>query len=768
MRTVFLVLLVMTIVAEPGSGRPADQTLPGSRLALLYDSLSNPIPDREMAAEISDILLIRGGQEILLAKGVFRLFKPVAGKVFGAVFTGEGRFTLYPPTDSEREEFGRQTKLTLTDGRYEWAFTRAVFWFQDTLLGELGGGLRYAAREVSREEDDIVRRSRLYATEKTNQNRIYDLITELEEPSPRPFLFAHFAMPDKKEVFLEFNPRRFEEVAFYRPPFEGITGSVWWLEMVNSFHALEEYASAGEYALSGEKKDRFDWISNTIGLAARKSGDVDAHATVVLRATGPGSRLLDFLLDPVLVLDSVTLPGGARAGFHRADEAWSGAVLLPPSDSGEWTIRFHYHGEYLRPRGLRRASGTLFVPRSSGTTGWYPAPGGMDRMSFDVTFTVPDDLTVVAPGRLVSDSAAAGLRTSRYATKAPDLICSFSLGHFEKQAVQLSDTEVTVTVYDLGTGESERIGRDCANSFRLYTHLFGPPPFAELRVTGGPMTHGQAFQEFIHLPWFEEFVGEKKSAIALGRAHEVAHAWWGHAVGWASYHDQWISEAFAEYSALLYAPFVLKQDEEFFEKLRDWRDRVAGARKYSLGSGARLGSVWLGYRTSTSQTRGDYSLSTYVKGAWVIHMLRMMMIDLTTRNEDGFLAMMRDFYGRYAGKDPTTQDFIELVSRHFGSDMKWFFDQWIYGTEIPVLRCGRTIARTPEGKYSVTLSVAQEGVSKPFLLYLPFELRYGNGTAARARLKIDRAKQEFNYILDQEPVEVRFNILESLLCPVEE
>ena len=36
-------------------------------------------------------------------------------------------------------------------------------------------------------------------------------------------------------------------------------------------------------------------------------------------------------------------------------------------------------------------------------------------------------------------------------------------------------------------------------------------------------------------------------------AHEVAHQWWGHAVGWKNYHEQWISEGFAQYFAALYA-----------------------------------------------------------------------------------------------------------------------------------------------------------------------------------------------------------------------
>ena len=36
-------------------------------------------------------------------------------------------------------------------------------------------------------------------------------------------------------------------------------------------------------------------------------------------------------------------------------------------------------------------------------------------------------------------------------------------------------------------------------------------------------------------------------------AHEIAHQWWGQAVGWKNYHEQWLSEGFAQYFAVLYA-----------------------------------------------------------------------------------------------------------------------------------------------------------------------------------------------------------------------
>ena len=43
-------------------------------------------------------------------------------------------------------------------------------------------------------------------------------------------------------------------------------------------------------------------------------------------------------------------------------------------------------------------------------------------------------------------------------------------------------------------------------------------------------------------------------------AHEIAHQFWGGAVGWESYHEQWISEGFAQYFALLYAERSLDAD----------------------------------------------------------------------------------------------------------------------------------------------------------------------------------------------------------------
>src|SRR5205085_1968008 len=76
--------------------------------------------------------------------------------------------------------------------------------------------------------------------------------------------------------------------------------------------------------------------------------------------------------------------------------------------------------------------------------------------------------------------------------------------------------------------------------------------------------------------------------------HEVAHQWWGQAVGWKNYHEQWLSEGFAQYFAALYAQ-QRRGDEAFQQMLRQFR-------RWALDMSDQ-GPISLGYRLG--QMRGD-------------------------------------------------------------------------------------------------------------------------------------------------------------------
>ena len=51
----------------------------------------------------------------------------------------------------------------------------------------------------------------------------------------------------------------------------------------------------------------------------------------------------------------------------------------------------------------------------------------------------------------------------------------------------------------------------------------------------------------------------------------------------------------------------------------------------------------MGYRLNSSDTPMDYRLLVYEKGAFILHMIRMMLADLETGNDHRFRELMRQF-----------------------------------------------------------------------------------------------------------------------------
>jgi aminopeptidase N len=104
--------------------------------------------------------------------------------------------------------------------------------------------------------------------------------------------------------------------------------------------------------------------------------------------------------------------------------------------------------------------------------------------------------------------------------------------------------------------------------------------------------------------------------------HEVAHQWWGHAVGWASYHDQWLSEGFAEFSAALFIQQATKDwHKDFVEFCEGLRKRIVDKNQWGV-SPNEAGPIWLGERLISSRTASAYHSVTYGKGAYILAMLR--------------------------------------------------------------------------------------------------------------------------------------------------
>ena len=143
------------------------------------------------------------------------------------------------------------------------------------------------------------------------------------------------------------------------------------------------------------------------------------------------------------------------------------------------------------------------------------------------------------------------------------------------------------------------------------------------------------------------------------------------------------------------------------------------------------------------------------------------MLDLKTMNEDRFTETMQDFYRSYQGKRASTADFRRVVERHAGTDMGWFFDQWIYGTALPTYRVAHRTEPIEGGQFRVRLQVQQDGVPDNFVAYVPVTLDLGKDRVARVRVKVAGPRSELELPpMPAEPRAVRFNDLEGVLAEV--
>ena len=222
--------------------------------------------------------------------------------------------------------------------------------------------------------------------------------------------------------------------------------------------------------------------------------------------------------------------------------------------------------------------------------------------------------------------------------------------------------------------------------------MIGPFPFSSLALTQRPGTDSQGWPGIIFLSSYVYLTSAQREAqhvsgpdnVLYGDVmmpHEVAHQWFGDRMSWASYHEQWLLEAIANYSALMLLEQRRPADEQVM--LQAYRQLLASKSKDGL-SFVEAGPVTLGVRLTSSKFPAGYEVITYGRGTWLLHMLREMFRDAsrTAENPDGsdqvFLALLRNLYDRYQGKEITNADFERAVEEVLPKSL-WFENRQITG-----------------------------------------------------------------------------------------
>ena len=239
--------------------------------------------------------------------------------------------------------------------------------------------------------------------------------------------------------------------------------------------------------------------------------------------------------------------------------------------------------------------------------------------------------------------------------------------------------ELSVKANPRQVGRARVLAEQASSILQFYSSIVGEAPYpsftlavTENEVPGG---HSPAYFAVLNqvLPnapvvWRNDPVNFE-SYPSFYIAHELAHQWWGQAVGWKNYHEQWLSEGFAQYFAALYAEKQLNGN--VFESV------LRQMRRSAIETSSQ-GPIYLGYRLG--HIRGErqvFRALVYNKAAMVLHMLRRLVGD------DPFFWGVRRFYAEWRFKKAGTDDFRTAMEATTGRDLGAFFEAWIHGAGIP-------------------------------------------------------------------------------------
>lgn len=748
------------------------RSLVAASAADVGDQVEHIALDAGECYRVLDLNFAKEDIKIYLASGYLIFARPIAGAHLGAIFVtsevaGDADVLLMPPTRSERASLAKFTNSPTLEEH----FKTAAFIFTDGTGDQLFAELQ--SNPAAKKSPDmgaliVERWTSVLANLVTSfETRVvYDILLDRRDNG----LFYMAVSGVKLDNFdVLYDPTAQDQIRAgkltyrdNRPYFD-----TWTSFQARSFRSA---AGAGSAALARGVRYVLDHVRIETTIAPDLTMQAVTRGTLTLPDQPPES-VIPFSLSTNMRITSASVDGRPMEIFDRAslranlianqeDRQFLLVSETPLDPSVPHEVEIHHEGAVIR-----NAGNDVYYVGSRGT--WYPRAGA-DLAMYELTFRYPKTLTVAATGKTVEDRTEGDWRITRLKTDTPVRFAGFNLGEF--QSVVVERNGYTINLYANRRLESaltsrpapaiavpedqfprprhsnpadgfgppaspldpapriEKLTRNVIDALDFMTEEFGPTPFHNLAITPIPGGFGQGFPGLVYLstlayldpgqlpPRLRDRAEETFFSDLL-EAHEVAHQWWGNLVLPASYHDDWLIESLANYSALLLLERK-KGSKALDTVLDDYRTHLLSktAGGDSLESAGPI--VW-GYRLESSLAPDAWRTVTYEKGTWIIHMLRRRLGD------EKFLSLLRDISSRY--HSISTEQFRELAQKYAPAspdpDFKIFFDNWVYGTGIPAVKLSYSWRAM---KLFGTL--AQRDVDDTFTAFVPVEVQSGNKT----------------------------------------
>lgn len=303
-----------------------------------------------------------------------------------------------------------------------------------------------------------------------------------------------------------------------------------------------------------------------------------------------------------------------------------------------------------------------------------------DFGTYDVKLTVPRDEVVGAGGDLVGTTTNPdGTKTLEYKSAAVHDFSWAASPHFTDVEDSWTGSAGTVRIHLLVSPghmkTAPRYLKALKGTLEKYDEWIGPYPYDRITVVDPP--HGALDAGGMEYPTlvtagtsWDMPKGMLLPEVVL--EHEFGHQYWYGMVATNEFEEAWMDEGVNSYMEVKVMDALYGKNSflnfPFAQLSEDQEQRLT---YLSLPDTDPL--TRLGWKFMSDQSYGAVS---YGKTATVLLMLEKML------GEEMMRHVMHEYFLRYRFTHPTGEDFLKTIEDVSGQNLRWYFDQAFYGTNV--------------------------------------------------------------------------------------
>jgi len=380
---------------------------------------------------------------------------------------------------------------------------------------------------------------------------------------------------------------------------------------------------------------------------------------------------------------------------------------------------------------------------------WYPCPDAPnEKFTTEITCHVPDGMTVLSNGRLVSQEKDSSGRTAfHWSQEKPhaNYLVSLVAGYFKSVEDKHKDTPLALYVPPSDIQEAPNSFRETSDIMDFYEHEIGVPfPWAKYYqvivqdfMEGG--MENTSLTTLTESTLFTPATENLRNSQGLV-AHEMAHQWFGDLVTCKDWSHIWLNEGFATFYASLYDGHKNGPDSMLYG--------FYGTARRLLNASNDEGTIVNRKFTHPDDIFGPLP---YQKGSWVLRMLRAQL------GEDLYRRCIKTYLERHQYGSVVTEDLSAVIEELSGRSYDQFFDQWVYHARFPELAASYSWdEKTKLAKISLQ---QKQTLGEDVLLFnFPWTVAF-SGPSGRVEktITVKDQSEDFYFSLPEAPASVRLD-----------